>query len=168
LLHGSRHPSRRPPAGQISRCSSSHECLLITLLDGFSTGLGVNLRGLRVYMSQDLLDLLQRHAAVQERLRHRMAEEVEIHPLSDLGLGRRLFHNPLDAAQRVALVVRRLKEMTGAAGAQVGFELLGQLEEDRHVAALAAFSLGNQDHLLVKEKILGRASARTQRASLAT
>jgi hypothetical protein len=103
-------------------------------------------------MSQEVLDLLQRHAAVQERLRHRMSEEVRIHPLSDLGLGHRLFHNPLDAARRVALIVRRLKEMTGAAGAQVGVELLGQLGQDRHVAALAAFSLGKQDHLLVRDK----------------
>jgi hypothetical protein len=39
-------------------------------------------------------------------------------------------------------------------GVNFCFQFLGQLGENRHIAALAALSLGDEDHLPVKEKIL--------------
>ena len=36
---------------------------------------------------------------------------------------------------------------------QVRAELLSQLRQDRHVAALAALGLADQDHLLVEEEV---------------
>jgi hypothetical protein len=62
-----------------SREHSPAECLPVALLEGLRRGFGVDLCRLKLCMSQELLDLLQGHAAVEERLRNRMAREVRIH-----------------------------------------------------------------------------------------
>jgi hypothetical protein len=49
--------------------------------------------------------------------------------------------------------MRRLEEVARMACAQVGFEFLGQLGENRYAAALATFGVGNHHDLLVEEKI---------------
>ncbi len=48
-----------------------------------------------------------------------------------------------------------LEEVPGGAMAQMGPQFLGQLREDRHIPALAALGFGDQDHLLLKEDLVG-------------
>jgi hypothetical protein len=47
-------------------------------------------------VAQKLLDLLQGHPALKKRGGHRMAQEMGLHPLGDLGLSG-LFDDLLDA-----------------------------------------------------------------------
>jgi hypothetical protein len=96
----------------------------------------------------------QRHPSLQEGGRHRMAQEMRIHPLGDFGLIRALFDNLLDAPRRVRRVMDGFKEVAGGAIAEMRSQLLGQLRENRHIAALATLGPGDQHHLLLKEELL--------------
>jgi hypothetical protein len=60
----------------------------------------------------------------------------------------------LETARRIAGVAGRFKEIAGCAITLVRPELLGQLGQHGDVAALPAFGLGDQDHLLVEEQLL--------------
>lgn len=82
-----------------------------------------------------------------------MPEKVRVHTLRDLGLGRHLFENLLNAAGRVAGITVHLKGITNRVLSQVGSEFLHEGGEDEHRLALPTFGLGDQDHLLAKEDV---------------
>jgi hypothetical protein len=86
------------------------QCSPVTFLDRLCCRLGVDLRRLQLRMSQELPDLLQRHATVEERVHGRMAQEVRIHLLRDLPLGRDVFEELLHATRGVGRMADGLEE----------------------------------------------------------
>jgi hypothetical protein len=80
---------------------------------------------------------------------------MRVHPLGDLGLRGGLFDDLLDALGRVLGVLDGFEEVSRGAMAQVGSQLLRQLRQDRHVPALPTLGLGDQDHLFLKEHLVG-------------
>src|SRR5215475_13291105 len=67
--------------------TSASQRFLITFLDHLGARLGIDLRGLELGVSQELLDLLNGHAPLQERDGYGVAEQVRVHPLGDLAQG---------------------------------------------------------------------------------
>src|SRR5919108_4064226 len=118
--------------------TSASQRFLIGLLDHLRARLGIDLRGLELGVPQELLDLLNGHAPLQERGGYGVAEQVRVHPLGDLGIGCGLLDDLLDAPGRVLRVLDRLEQIAGGAMAEVGSEFLSQLRENRHIPTLPA------------------------------
>jgi len=68
---------------------------------------------------------------------------------------RGLFDDLLDSPGRVRGMMNGFKEVSYCAVAKVGPQLLSKFWQDRNIAALATLGLREQDHLLVKEQLLG-------------
>jgi hypothetical protein len=83
-----------------------------------------------------------------------VSQEVGIHSFGDLGLIRRLLDDLLDAAGRVWSGVDSLKKVAISAIAKMRSQLLGKLGENGDIPTLPAFGFGDQDHLLIKEKLV--------------
>jgi hypothetical protein len=124
--------------------SSPGQCFPVTLLHHLGGGLGVDLRGLDLRVAEEFLDLLQGHAAFQERGGHRVAQEVRVHPLCHLGLGRGFFEDLLDPGGRVAGVAVGLEQTADGTVASMGAEFVRKKGKDGDVTQLAALGLGEE------------------------
>ena len=84
-------------------------------------------------MSEELLDVLQRHTPFQKCHSHRMAQYMRVHPLGDVSLLGGFLHQLLDAPGRVVRVPYAFKQVARGAIPKVGAQFLRQ----RRVAAAA-------------------------------
>ena len=105
-------------------------------------------------MPEELLNLLQRHAVFQKRGGDGVPQRMRRDSFGDAGEISRFLHQLLDTPRRKGRVTVRLEQISLGSITQMSAELLSQFRQDRHVAALASFSLTDEDHLLVKKEVL--------------
>lgn len=84
-----------------------------------------------------------------------MAQKMRMNFFSDACAISRFFDNLLNPAGRKFRVTIALKNISCLTGAEMSFQFLSQFRQNRHIAAFAALTLYNKDHLLVKVEIFG-------------
>lgn len=88
-----------------------HKCLPVALSHTRQRALGIDLGGFGVLVPQELLELLEGHPPVEEDLRYRVPQQVEVDPPLDARLFRGDLDELLDGPRGVALVAVELEEV---------------------------------------------------------
>jgi len=112
--------------------------LEIRFAESMQTRFGVDLRGGDALVPEELLDMIEGHASVEEDRRNAGAQTVWRHLLRDSGLDGRFMHNQLDVARRVLVAPITLEHIAAAAPPQVRLQFLGKGRYDGHIPIAAA------------------------------
>jgi hypothetical protein len=102
------------------------EGLDVRFAESAQTRFGIDLRGGDALVSEELLDMIERHAGIEEDRGDAGSQAVRRDLLRDPGLRGRLMHDELDVARRVLVAPITLEEVAPPTARLVCLQLLRQ------------------------------------------
>lgn len=114
---GDQRPDRRTDPPHLTLAPV--EGLDVGFTEPAQTRFGIDLRGGDALVAEELLDMIERHAGIEEDRGDAGPQAVRRDLLRDPGLRGRLMHDELDVARRVLVATVTLEDVTPAATGQV-------------------------------------------------